>query len=148
MFLVVKGRLRMRFRDREVALEPEESSSFRGAWACPVAEETHILLLEPKTTLNTGNVSNYGETGTYMKRRLYQLDVFTTKPFAGNPLAVVTDGDGLSVARMQAIARDESFRDCFYPAADEQPRARAAAHLHDHRRLRWRGTHGTWFLMG
>ena len=40
-----------------------------------------------------------------MKRRLYTLDVFTTKQFAGNPLAVVTDGDGLTTKKMQAIAR-------------------------------------------
>jgi len=41
-----------------------------------------------------------------MKRRLYTLDVFTSKPYAGNPLAVVTDGDGLSTRTMQAIARE------------------------------------------
>jgi mannose-6-phosphate isomerase-like protein (cupin superfamily) len=60
LFLVVKGRLRMRFRNREVALEPGEFIIVpRGVEHLPVAEEeTHILLLEPKTTLNTGNVSN------------------------------------------------------------------------------------------
>jgi mannose-6-phosphate isomerase-like protein (cupin superfamily) len=60
LFLVVKGRLRMRFRDQEVALEPGEFIIVpRGVEHLPVAEEeTHILLLEPKTTLNTGNVSN------------------------------------------------------------------------------------------
>jgi mannose-6-phosphate isomerase-like protein (cupin superfamily) len=60
LFLVVKGRLRMCFRDREVALEPGEFIIVpRGVEHLPLAEEeTHILLLEPKTTLNTGNVSN------------------------------------------------------------------------------------------
>jgi trans-2,3-dihydro-3-hydroxyanthranilate isomerase len=41
-----------------------------------------------------------------MKRRFYQLDVFTQTPLAGNPLAVFTDGDGLSPRIMQAIARE------------------------------------------
>ena len=36
-----------------------------------------------------------------MKRHFYQLDVFTDKPLEGNPLAVITDGDGLSPRKMQ-----------------------------------------------
>jgi PhzF family phenazine biosynthesis protein len=38
-------------------------------------------------------------------RRYLQLDVFADRPGAGNPLAVVLDGDGLGDADMQAIAR-------------------------------------------
>lgn len=58
LFLVVKGRLVIRLRDGEVALEPGEFVVVpHGVEHMPVAEaETHILLLEPKTTLNTGNV--------------------------------------------------------------------------------------------
>ena len=41
-----------------------------------------------------------------MKRRFATLDVFTQRRFAGNPLAVVRDGDGLDAATMQAIARE------------------------------------------
>jgi trans-2,3-dihydro-3-hydroxyanthranilate isomerase len=41
-----------------------------------------------------------------MKRRFFTLDVFTQKKFAGNPLAVVLDSDGLDTAAMQAIARE------------------------------------------
>ena len=37
-------------------------------------------------------------------RRFKQVDVFTTRPFFGNPLAVVLDGDGLETAAMQRIA--------------------------------------------
>ena len=50
-----------------------------------------------------------------MKRRLYTLDVFTTKQFAGNPLAVITDGDGLAKDQMQAIANEMNLADgsCF-----------------------------------
>ena len=60
LFLVVKGRLRMRLRDRDVWVEPGEFIIIpHGVEHLPVAEEeTHILLLEPATTLNTGNVRN------------------------------------------------------------------------------------------
>jgi mannose-6-phosphate isomerase-like protein (cupin superfamily) len=60
LFLVVKGRLRMRFRDREVVVAPGEFIIVpRGVEHMPVAdEEVQIVLFEPKTTLNTGNVRN------------------------------------------------------------------------------------------
>jgi mannose-6-phosphate isomerase-like protein (cupin superfamily) len=60
MFLVVKGLLRMKFRDREERVGPGEFIIVpHGVEHLPVAEEeTHILLFEPKTTLNTGNVTN------------------------------------------------------------------------------------------
>lgn len=49
-----------------------------------------------------------------MKRRLYTLDVFTSRPFAGNPLAVITDGDGIPAARMQAIAREMNLAETVF----------------------------------
>ena len=60
MFLVVKGLLRMKFRDREEQVGPGEFIIVpHGVEHLPVAEEeTHLLLFEPKTTLNTGNVTN------------------------------------------------------------------------------------------
>ena len=60
MFLVVKGRFRMEFRDRDVWLEEGEFIVVpRGVEHRPVAdEEVHVLLFEPATTLNTGNVTN------------------------------------------------------------------------------------------
>lgn len=60
LFLVVAGRFRMRYRDREVVVEPGEFVVVpRGVEHMPVAdEECHVVLLEPKTTLNTGNVRN------------------------------------------------------------------------------------------
>ena len=60
LFLVVKGRLLLKFRDREVWLEEGEFVIVpRGVEHLPVAaEETHVMLLEPKSTLNTGNVRN------------------------------------------------------------------------------------------
>ena len=60
MFLVVKGTLRMRFRDRDALVRPGEFIIVpRGVEHLPVAdEEVHIVLVEPKSTLNTGNVQN------------------------------------------------------------------------------------------
>jgi mannose-6-phosphate isomerase-like protein (cupin superfamily) len=58
LFLVVKGRFRMEFRDRQVWLEEGELLIVpRGVEHRPVApEEVHVLLFEPISTLNTGNV--------------------------------------------------------------------------------------------
>src|SRR5919199_2260126 len=58
LFLVVKGRFRMEFRDRHVWLEEGEFLIVpRGVEHRPVAdEEAHVLLFEPASTLNTGNV--------------------------------------------------------------------------------------------
>lgn len=58
LFLVLEGRLCLQFRDREVWLEPGELLVVpRGVEHRPVApEEVHLLLVEPATTLNTGNV--------------------------------------------------------------------------------------------
>lgn len=60
LFFVVSGRFRMDFRDREVWLEAGEMIVVpRGVEHRPVAEEeAHVLLFEPATTLNTGNVQN------------------------------------------------------------------------------------------
>jgi len=60
MFLVVQGELRMRFRDHEETVRPGEFIIVpRGVEHLPSAEqETHILLFEPKSTLNTGNIVN------------------------------------------------------------------------------------------
>ena len=64
LFLVVKGRFRMDFRedgkDREVWLEEGEMIIVpRGTEHRPFADqECHVLLFEPASTLNTGNVEN------------------------------------------------------------------------------------------
>jgi mannose-6-phosphate isomerase-like protein (cupin superfamily) len=57
LFLVVKGRLLMRFRDRNVTVNEGEFIIVpHGVEHCPVAEEeVEMLLLEPKTTVNTGS---------------------------------------------------------------------------------------------
>ena len=58
LFLVLRGQLTMRLRDREVQLEQGEFFIVpRGVEHQPVAEEeAHVLLFEPASTLNTGNV--------------------------------------------------------------------------------------------
>jgi len=60
LFLVVKGRLLIKLRNRDIWLDEGEFTIIpRGVEHLPVAEEeVHVLLLEPKTTLNTGNVQN------------------------------------------------------------------------------------------
>jgi mannose-6-phosphate isomerase-like protein (cupin superfamily) len=60
LFLVLRGRLSIHLRDRVVELaEGEFFIVPRGAEHKPVAtEEAHVLLLEPSSTLNTGNVRN------------------------------------------------------------------------------------------
>ena len=58
LFLVLRGRFVMEFRDRHVAVEEGEFLIVpRGVEHRPVArDEVHVLLFEPATTLNTGNV--------------------------------------------------------------------------------------------
>jgi mannose-6-phosphate isomerase-like protein (cupin superfamily) len=60
LFLVVKGTLRMKFRDHEaIVREGEFVIVPKGVEHCPAAdEEVHIVLIEPKSTLNTGNIVN------------------------------------------------------------------------------------------
>lgn len=64
MFLVVKGVLRMKIREngseREVVIHPGEYLIVpKGMEHLPIAdEEAHVVLLEPKSTLNTGDIVN------------------------------------------------------------------------------------------
>ena len=60
MFLVVKGTLKMEFRDRTEVIKPGEFIIVpRGVEHKPVAEEeVELLLFEPASTLNTGNIEN------------------------------------------------------------------------------------------
>jgi mannose-6-phosphate isomerase-like protein (cupin superfamily) len=60
LFLVIKGRLVIKLRDGEIQLgEGEFAIVPKGVEHLPIAdEEAHVLLIEPKTTLNTGNVAD------------------------------------------------------------------------------------------
>ncbi len=64
LFFVIKGEMRMKVRkdgsEREIVVRPGEFIIIpRGVEHFPsAAEETQVMLLEPKSTLNTGNVQN------------------------------------------------------------------------------------------
>ena len=60
LFLVVKGKLLIKLRDHDIWLQEGEFVIIpKGVEHLPIAaEEAHVLLLEPKTTLNTGNLQN------------------------------------------------------------------------------------------
>ena len=85
-----------------------------------------------------------------MKRRLYTLDVFTSTPFAGNPLAVVTDGDGISQARMQAVAREMNLAETVFVQRPTNNRALARLRIFTTTHelpLAGHPVVGTWFLL-
>lgn len=60
LFLVVKGKLQIKLRDRDLWINEGEFVVIpKGVEHCPVAEEeVQVLLLEPKSTRNTGDVQN------------------------------------------------------------------------------------------
>jgi mannose-6-phosphate isomerase-like protein (cupin superfamily) len=60
MFLVIKGKLQIKLRERDLWIgEGEFVIIPKGVEHCPAAaEEVHVLLLEPKSTLNTGDERN------------------------------------------------------------------------------------------
>jgi mannose-6-phosphate isomerase-like protein (cupin superfamily) len=60
LFLVIRGKLKMEFRDKIVEVNAGEFIIVpRGIEHKPVAdEEVHLLLFEPASTLNTGNIEN------------------------------------------------------------------------------------------
>jgi mannose-6-phosphate isomerase-like protein (cupin superfamily) len=60
LFFIIKGRLLIKLRDGEVRVGSGEFVVIpRGVDHLPVAEdEAHVMLIEPKTTLNTGNVTS------------------------------------------------------------------------------------------
>lgn len=60
LFLVIKGVLIIHLRDRDLTIHEGEFAIIpRGVEHCPAAEdEVHVLLLEPRSTVNTGNVTS------------------------------------------------------------------------------------------
>jgi trans-2,3-dihydro-3-hydroxyanthranilate isomerase len=63
---------------------------------------------------------------SFMRRRFFTLDVFSSRRFAGNPLAVVLDADGLDEASMQIIAGEFNLAETVFvlPARNSGHRAR------------------------
>src|SRR5690348_18505202 len=85
-----------------------------------------------------------------MKRHFYQLDVFTDRPLSGNPLAVITDGDGLSSRRMQSIAREMNLSETVFVQKPTNNRALARLRIFTTMTelpLAGHPVIGTWFLL-
>ncbi len=58
-----------------------------------------------------------------------QVDVFTTRPLAGNPLAVFHDGRGFSTSQMQAIAREMNLAETTFVLPPTVPHADARVRI-------------------
>jgi trans-2,3-dihydro-3-hydroxyanthranilate isomerase len=85
-----------------------------------------------------------------MQRRFYTLDVFTTTRFQGNPLAVITDGDGLSDAAMLAVAREMNLSETVFVQKPTEDNALARLRIFTTReelKLAGHPVIGTWFLL-
>lgn len=85
-----------------------------------------------------------------MEHRFYTLDVFTTNRFEGNPLAVFTDGDGLSNDEMQAIAREMNLAETVFVQKPTEDNALARLRIFTTReelKLAGHPVIGTWFLL-
>ena len=69
MFLVTKGTLLIKLRDKDISLREGEFVIIpKGVEHKPIAsEDVHVVLIEPKSTLNTGNVRDE-RTVTQLKR--------------------------------------------------------------------------------
>jgi len=78
------------------------------------------------------------------------LDVFTTTRFEGNPLAVFTDGDGLSDHAMQAIAREMNLSETVFVQKPSEDGALARLRIfttQEELKLAGHPVIGTWFLL-
>ncbi len=85
-----------------------------------------------------------------MNHRFHTLDVFTTTRFQGNPLAVITDGDGLSNDEMQAIACEMNLSETVFVQKPTDDRALARLRIFTTKgelKLAGHPVIGTWFLL-
>jgi trans-2,3-dihydro-3-hydroxyanthranilate isomerase len=85
-----------------------------------------------------------------MEHRFHTLDVFTTTRFEGNPLAVITDGDGLSSDAMLAIAREMNLSETVFVQKPTEDQALARLRIFTTReelKLAGHPVIGTWFLL-
>jgi trans-2,3-dihydro-3-hydroxyanthranilate isomerase len=85
-----------------------------------------------------------------MEHRFHTLDVFTTIRFEGNPLAVFTDGDGLTNDEMLAIAREMNLSETVFvqkPTEDEALARLRIFTAQEELKLAGHPVIGTWFLL-
>src|ERR1700741_1403265 len=88
--------------------------------------------------------------GPEMDHRFFTLDVFTTTRFQRNPLAVITDGDGLSGDQMLAIAREINLSETVFVQKPTEDRALARLRIFttkEELKLAGHPVIGTWFLL-
>jgi trans-2,3-dihydro-3-hydroxyanthranilate isomerase len=88
--------------------------------------------------------------GDQMNHRFFTLDVFTTTRFQGNPLAVITDGDGLTKDQMLAIAREMNLSETVFVQKPTDDRALARLRIFttkEELKLAGHPVIGTWFLL-
>jgi len=85
-----------------------------------------------------------------MNHRFFTLDVFTTTRFQGNPLAVITDGDGLTNDQMLAVAREMNLSETVFVQKPTDDRALARLRIFttkEELKLAGHPVIGTWFLL-
>src|ERR1700704_2692399 len=85
-----------------------------------------------------------------MEHRFYTLDVFTNSRFEGNPLAVFTDGDGLSDDQMLDIAREMNLSETVFVQKPTEEEALARLRIFTTKgelKLAGHPVVGTWFLL-
>src|SRR5258707_3440790 len=85
-----------------------------------------------------------------MQHRFYALDVSPPTRFQGNPLAVITDGDGFSDDQMQAIAREMNLSETVFVQKPTDDRALARLRIfttEEELNLAGHPVIGTWFLL-
>jgi trans-2,3-dihydro-3-hydroxyanthranilate isomerase len=85
-----------------------------------------------------------------MEHRFYTLDVFTNTRFEGNPLAIITDGDGLSDDEMLAIAREMNLSETVFVQKPTEEEALARLRIFttkEELKLAGHPVIGTWFLL-
>jgi trans-2,3-dihydro-3-hydroxyanthranilate isomerase len=85
-----------------------------------------------------------------MEHRFHTLDVFTTTRFEGNPLAVFTDGDGLTNDEMVAIAREMNLSETVFVQKPTEDAALARLRIfttQEELKLAGHPVIGTWFLL-
>ncbi|MFO0006096.1 MAG: PhzF family phenazine biosynthesis protein, partial [bacterium] len=64
-----------------------------------------------------------------MKLPFHTYDVFTSRRFSGNPLAIVEEADALSDAQMQAIAREFNLSETIFVRKPKDPAHAASVRI-------------------
>src|SRR6202158_4872824 len=104
----------------------------------------------PSSSTSESLTCSCGYLPPAMEHRFYTLDVFTNTRFEGNPLAVFTDGDGLSDDEMLAIAREMNLSETVFVQKPTDDRALARLRIFTTQvelKLAGHPVIGTWFLL-